>query len=143
MNPIPLILAILFLILIIKEIRIFILIKWYSKKVIGKITSIESKETFTRPLSKAFQGGNNRLIKISYQFALAGKKIEVLNDKVQVSASSCFNTLKKGDSLDVYVYQKNNKIINTWLIKNKLWYLIPYIIMFFALLLVSFLSRNM
>ncbi len=143
MNPILLIVAILFLIPIIKEIRIFILIRWYSKKIVGQIIEIQSKETFTRPLSSLLQGGNHRLIKISYQFVFADKKREVLNDKVHVSASSYFNTLKKGDNLDVYVYSKNNKIVNTWLIKNKIWHLIPYIIMFFALLLVSFLSRNM
>ncbi len=144
MNPILLIVAILFLIPIIKEIRIFTLIRWYSKKVVGKIISIEGEEVYTiKLLVRLLQKGNDKLITVSYQFSLAGKKIEVLNDKVHVSASSYFNTLKKGDNLDVYVYQKNNKVINTWLIKNKLWHLIPYIIMFFALLLVSFLSRNM
>jgi len=142
MNPILLILALLFLIPIIREIRIFILIKWYSKKVVGQIISIKSKDTFTRNLSSLIQGGDHRLIKISYQFIFAGKKREVLNDKVHVSASSYFNKLKNGGNINIYIYSKNNEIKNTWLLKTKFWHLVPYLILFLTLLLVSYLSAD-
>jgi len=144
MNPILLILALLFLIPIIKEIRILILIKWYSKKVVGQITSIESKETFTRNFNELIFGGKHRLIQISYQFVFQGKKQEVLNDQIHVTASSYFNKLKKEDDIDVYVYSsRNNEIKDTWLIKNSFIKLIPFLILFLLLLIVAYLSSDM
>jgi len=143
MNSILLVVSLLFLIPIIKEIRVLILKKWHSKKVVGQISNIESKGTFTRNLSSLLQGGNHRLIKLSYQFIFEGRKREVLNDKIYVSASSHYNQLKNGDNINIYVYSKNNEIKNTWLLKTKIWNLVPYLILFLTLLLVAYLSRNM
>jgi len=143
MNPILLVLALLFLIPIIKEIRIFILIKLYSERIIGRIISIESKEIFTRNLEILIFGGKHKSINISYEFIFQSKKRKVLNDEIQVTASSSFNKLKKGDNIDIFVYSKNHEIKNTWLIKKTFLQLFPFIMMFLLLLIVAYLSKKM
>lgn len=143
MNPILVVLALLFLIPIIKEIRVLILIKWYSEKVVGQIISIESKRTFTRTLETLIFGGNHKLLKITYEFIFHSKKRKVLNHEIQVTSSSSFNQLKKEDNIDIYVYSKNHKIKNIWLIKNTPLQLFPFITMFLFLLIVAYLSRDM
>jgi len=143
MNPIFVVLALLFLFPIIKEIRILILIRWFSEKIVGQIISIESKETFTRYLETLIFGGKHKLITISYQFIFESKIRKVLNDEIQVTSSSNFNKLKKDDNIDIYVYSKKNKIKNTWLVKNTFLQLFPFIIMFLLLLVVAYLSRDM
>ena len=63
------------------------LIKWYSKKLIGKIISIEKKEVFTTTLTSISLGGKTKLIKISYKFRFVKKEFQVIDDEVTVSPS--------------------------------------------------------
>ncbi len=144
MNPILLILALLFLIPIFKEFRIYALIKWHSKQVVGQIISVEKKEVFTTTLTSILLGGKTKLVKISYKFTLDNKEFQVLNDEVAVSPSSNLNKLKKDDNIDIYVYSnKNNEIKDTWVIKNSLIKLFPFLLLFLLLLIVAYSSSDM
>lgn len=144
MNPILLILALLFLIPIFKEFRIYALIKWHSKQVVGQIISVEKKEVFTTTLTSILLGGKTKLVKMSYKFTLDNKEFQVLNDEVAVSPSSNLNKLKKDDNIDIYVYSnKNNEIKDTWVIKNSLIKLFPFLLLFLLLLIVAYSSSDM
>ena len=144
MNPILTILALLFLIPIYKELKIYVLIKWYSKRIIGRVTNdIIMKETFTRYYVSILQGGKYRSIKVSYKFIFNNKEYQVVNDDLIFPPTSKFNKLKKDDNIDVYVYSKNKKIKNTWLIRPKLINTVPTLILFLLLLIVAYLSKDM
>lgn len=142
MNPILLILALLFLIPIIKELRLFILVNWYSRQVVGHIINIDKKETFTRNINTILQGGKHRLINVSYRFVFDNKEHRVFDDELLISPSSKLNKLKKDDKIDIYVYSKNDKIKNTWLFKPSFIKLVPYLILFLLLLIVAYLSAD-
>ncbi|WP_194767355.1 hypothetical protein [Tamlana sp. I1] len=144
MNPILLILALLFLIPITKEIRLLIRVKWYSKRIIGQVTNdIIIKETFTRYYVSILQGGKYRSIKISYKFRFNNKEYKIVNDDLVFSPKSKFNKLKKDDNIDIYVYSKNNEIKNTWLFKPTIMRVIPLMLLFIMLLIVAYLSADM
>ena len=144
MNPILLILALLFLIPIYKELKIYVLINWYSTRLIGQITDdIIIKEKFTRNYVSILNGGNFRLIKVSYKFIFNNKEHQVINDNLVISPSSKLNKLKKNDGIEIYVYSKNNIVKNTWLFKTPFRSLVPLILLFLMLLIVAYLSADM
>lgn len=143
MNPILLIFALLILALIVVEVRVFILVKWYSKKILAQVISIEIKDTYTRKLTKILQGGNHKQIKTSYKFQINNKEFKVIDDEIPVPPKSKLINLKKGDNMYIYVYLKNNMVKDTWLGKPELIQLTPFVIMFLVTLLVAYLSADM
>lgn len=144
MNPVLTILALLFLIPIYKDLKDYVLFKWYSKRVIAHITNdIIIKETFTKYIVSILQGGNSRATKVSYKFIFNNKEHQVINENLAFAPKSKFNKLKKGNKIDVYVYSKSQKVKNTWLIKPNFMGTVFLIILFIMTLIVAYASAGM
>jgi len=142
MKGIILIPAFIISIILFKEIKLFIIVKYFTKEVKGKIIRIEKKETFTRNINILLQGGKSVLIKLSYQFIIDDIMHQTKNDKLLVSTNSKFNMLKENDEISIYVYKSGNNINNTWLIKPKIVKLLPYILLLIITIFVFFLSNK-
>jgi len=143
MNIIVLIPAVFFLVVIIDKVKLFIKINYFSIPVIGTIINIKKNKIFTRNLTGILQGGPNISIKLSYGFSINNSTHKTINDTILVTPKSKLNNLKKGDNINIYILMKDNKIKNTWIHKPNLYNLIPIIIMFSLLIIVSYLTRNL